>query len=114
MDRAYGRFVIGLQAVDTAFTYAEERGFQVRAMLHSHPRAAFLSATDLRYSLRMRGFVTAVVPTFASPPIDPAQWGWWQYDGNWWVCSPPTIDSACPEATVLTFDAEGVRELHEY
>lgn len=114
VDRAYGRFVIGLEAIDQVFTYAEECGLQVRAMLHSHPRAAFLSHTDLKYSLRVRGFVNAVVPTFAEPPADPSRWGWWQFDGDWSACSPPTTDPACPEAKILFFDAEGVRELHEH
>lgn len=114
VDRAYGRFIISLPAIDMAFTYAEQRGLQVRAMIHSHPRAAFLSRTDLRYSLRVRGFVNAVVPTFATPPADPAVWGWWQYDDEWTACAPVAVDSACPPATIITFDAEGVRELHEH
>jgi hypothetical protein len=114
VERAYGQFVIGLPAIDKIFTYAEQRGLQVRAMLHSHPRAAFLSRTDLEYSLRVRGFVNAVVPTFAAPSADPAHWGWWQYDGEWTACSPAAPDPACPAAGVITFDAEEVRELHEY
>ncbi|MEV2193605.1 Mov34/MPN/PAD-1 family protein [Streptomyces phaeochromogenes] len=114
IDRAYGRFVIGLQAIDKAFAYAEERGLQVRAMLHSHPRGAFLSRTDLRHSLRVPGFVNAVVPTFAEPPTDPSLWGWWQYDDDWSSCAPPVTDPACPKAAVITFDAEGVREGHGY
>ncbi|MFK0154687.1 hypothetical protein ACIQVK_21750 [Streptomyces sp. NPDC090493] len=83
-------------------------------MLHSHPRDAFLSRTDLRYSLRVPGFVNSVVPTFAQPPTDPSLWGWWQYVDDWSSCSPPVTDPACPKATVITFDAEGVREVHGY
>ncbi|MFJ1973707.1 hypothetical protein ACIO93_34175 [Streptomyces sp. NPDC087903] len=114
IERAYGRFVIGLPAIDKVFSYAEKRGLQVRAMLHSHPRSAFLSRTDLQYSLRVRGFVNAVVPNFAAPPSSPADWGWWQYYGEWAVCSPAIADPDCPSACAVTFDAEGVREHDEH
>jgi proteasome lid subunit RPN8/RPN11 len=114
VDRGYGRFIITMPAIDAAFTYAERRGLQVRAMVHSHPHAAFLSRTDLRYSMRVLGFVNAVIPTFVDPPTEPAHWGWWQYDGNWVPCAPAITGPQNTSTQVIIFDAKGVRELREH
>ena len=109
--RGPGLFVITAPAFDRLFTYAETLGLQVRAMIHSHPDEAFLSPTDRRYSLRMRGFINAVVPTYAAPPDDPAAWGWWRYEHDWIPCPPAAAVPDNPTPTpIMTFDAEGLYE----
>jgi len=110
IERSEGLFIITLPAFDALFTYAEDHGLQVRAMVHSHPREAFLSPTDRRYGLRMRGFLSAVVPTYADPPVTPQAWGWWRYDDDWHPTEPAEATGADTSAQVLTFDAGGVRE----
>ena len=109
--RGPGLFIITAPAFDRLFTHAEQHGLQVRAMIHSHPEEAFLSPTDRRYSLRVHGFINAVVPDYATPPDDPAAWGWWRHDHDWIPC-PPAIavpDTPIP-ARIVTFDAEGLYE----
>lgn len=109
--RGPGLFIITAPALDRLFTHAERHGLQARAMIHSHPEEAFLSPTDRRYSLRIRGFLNAVVPDYATPPDDPAAWGWWRHEHDWIPCPPAQAvpDTPTPARTV-TFDAEGIRE----
>lgn len=109
IERGIGLFFIGAAALDRLFTYAEQRGLQVRAMIHSHPEDAFLSPVDQRCTLRVPGFVSAVVPNFAHPPTDPKDWGWWRWVTSWNPCSAPTV-AALPTPRVMSFDAEGIHE----
>lgn len=110
IERGPGLFVITAGALDVLFTYAEERSLQVRAMIHSHPGEAFLSRTDRLYTLRMTGFINAVIPNFAAPPSAPAAWGWWRFEKDWTACPAPLTDSGLPQARILTFDSEGIVE----
>jgi proteasome lid subunit RPN8/RPN11 len=108
--RGPGLFTVNAVAYDRLFTFAEERSYRVRAMIHSHPGAAFLSRTDRAYSLRVPGFVSAVVPTYAAPPADPASWGWWRFEQDWVPCTDWAVDPALPRVRTVVFDEEGVRE----
>ncbi|MBI1759234.1 MAG: hypothetical protein HYR62_08425 [Actinobacteria bacterium] len=108
ITRRRDQFHLAMPVLDRLFTYAEEHQLQVRAHLHSHARTAFLSETDRRGCIRMRGFLAAVVPDFASPPGDPASWGWWAFTGSDWAPSPSATLIDGPVA-VLTVDAGGVR-----
>ena len=110
IERSIGRFFIGAAALDQLFTHAEQHGLQVRAMIHSHPSEAFLSAVDQRCTLRVPGFVSGVIPNFASPPTDPADWGWWRWDATWTSCPVPATTATLPAAQVISFDAEGIYE----
>lgn len=107
--RGPGLFTVSAVAYDRLFSFAEERSYRTRAMIHSHPEEAFLSRTDRLYSLRVPGFVSAVVPTYAAPPTDPASWGWWRFDRDWVPCSAPVVDDALPPVLTMLFDEEGVR-----
>lgn len=107
--RGPGLFTVSAVAYDRLFTFAEERSYRTRAMIHSHPEEAFLSRTDSLYSLRVPGFVSAVVPTYAAPPADPAAWGWWRFDRDWVPCSSPVVDGLLPPVLTVLFDEEGVR-----
>ncbi|MEU2914788.1 hypothetical protein ACFYM3_36930 [Streptomyces massasporeus] len=108
--RGPGLFTVSAVAYDRLFTFAEERSYQVRAMIHSHPEEAFLSRTDRAHSLRVPGFVSAVVPTYAAPPADPASWGWWRFEQEWAPCTAAVVDPALPPMRSVVFDEEGVRE----
>ncbi|MGW3015787.1 hypothetical protein [Streptomyces longwoodensis] len=108
--RAPGLFTVSAVAYDRLFTFAEERSYRVRAMIHSHPEEAFLSRTDRAYSLRVPGFVSAVVPTYTAPPADPALWGWWRFEQDWLPCTAPVVDPALLPMSTVVFDEEGVRE----
>ncbi|WP_440305313.1 hypothetical protein [Jatrophihabitans sp.] len=48
---------------------------QAVAHLHSHQHHAFLSAIDRVGTIRVPGFIASVIPSFAAPPLDPADWG---------------------------------------
>ncbi|MFD8389866.1 hypothetical protein ACFV2N_11855 [Streptomyces sp. NPDC059680] len=108
--RAPGLFTVSAVAYDRLFTFAEERSCRVRAMIHSHPEEAFLSRTDRAYSLRVPGFVSAVVPAYAAPPADPALWGWWRFEQDWLPCTAPVVDPTLLPVYTVVFDEEGVRE----
>jgi hypothetical protein len=110
VTRRYGLFVLSMPVINQAFTYAEDRGLQVRAQLHSHAKGAFLSRTDKRGNLNMCGFIAAVIPNFEHPPQDPSSWGWWTYSaGNWKSSEPAAVDTASA-GTVLIVDAVSVNE----
>ncbi len=108
--RGPGLFTVSAVAYDRLFTFAEERSYRVRAMIHSHPEDAFLSRTDRLYSLRVPGFVSGVVPTYAAPPVDPASWGWWRFEQDWVPCAAPIVDPGQSPVSTVMFDEEGVRE----
>jgi proteasome lid subunit RPN8/RPN11 len=108
--RRPGLFTVSAVAYDRLFTFAEERSYRVRAMIHSHPEKAFLSRTDRAYSLRVPGFISAVIPTYVAPPADPASWGWWRFEQDWVSCTPPVVDPALTPVRTVVFDEEGVRE----
>ncbi len=107
--RRYGLFVITRPAFDAMFTWAEDHNLQVRAMVHSHAEEAFLSRTDREGGLRVRGFYSAVVPTFADPPADPAGWRWWTYGSDWVQVQAPRLDSTANLTDCVVFDGDGVR-----
>jgi hypothetical protein len=108
VTRGYGRFVLTMPVIDQLFTYAETNSLQVVAHVHSHGRDAFLSPIDRAGIIRMTGFIAAVIPTFATPPRDPAEWGWWTFrDGDWQDHPPAVMTDDAVE--VVTVDADGVR-----
>ncbi|WP_030761637.1 MULTISPECIES: hypothetical protein [unclassified Streptomyces] len=108
--RGPGLFAVSAVAYDRLFTFAEERCYLVRAMVHSHPEKAFLSQTDRAYSLRVPGFFSAVVPTYTTPPTNLASWGWWRFERDWVPCTTPVVDPALSPVRTLVFDEEGARE----
>lgn len=110
IQRDIGLFVITMPAFDSLFTFAENEGLQVRAMVHSHPREAFLSLVDRQHGLRVRGFISAVIPTYRNPPADPGEWGWWSYQGDWHAVEPATVAEHGPVAKVFTFDSGGIHD----
>jgi hypothetical protein len=110
VTRRYGLFVLSMPVIDQAFTYAEDRDLQVRAQIHSHAGDAFMSRTDKSGNLNMKGFIAAVIPNFRKPPHDPSSWGWWTFNAGAWEPSEPARLTVAPRATVLTVDADGVRE----
>jgi hypothetical protein len=101
-------FQVSERALDRVFTFADDRGLWIPALLHSHRTGAFLSAADQRYGLNVDGFVSAVIPRYASPPGDPASWGWWRFESGQWRDAPPGR-TAGEAAEVLRFDEAGVR-----
>ena len=102
------QFRVTGQAIHRLLSWAGDRELQVVAQAHSHGAAAFLSRTDLRHGFSVEGFTTTVIPYFRMPPQDPADWGWWRYEGEWIeVEAPGVIDGV---ATVVVFDEDGVRD----
>ncbi len=83
-------FQISEYALDRLFAHADEHDLWIPAQFHSHGLTAFMSACDVDHGLSVRGFVTTILPYFASPPEDPAQWGWWRFDGVWTPLAPPS------------------------
>jgi hypothetical protein len=107
--RGYGLFAITRPAFDAIFTWGEDRGLQVRAMVHSHAEEAFLSRTDREGGLRVKGFISAVVPAFADPPLNPSAWRWWIYASGWTPISAPATDMTARRTDAVVFDGDGVR-----
>ena len=65
-----------------------------------------MSECDVDHGLSVEGFVTTIVPHFATPPRDPSRWGWWRYEGAWIPLAAPRCSST--PASVITFDEDGV------
>jgi hypothetical protein len=111
VTRRYGLFILSMQVIDRAFSYAEDHGLQVRAQVHSHAGDAFLSPTDKCGNLNMEGFIAAVIPNFRNPAHDPTSWGWWTFGAKAWRPSEPArTDKRLSSATILTVDADGAHE----
>jgi hypothetical protein len=111
VTRKYGLFVLSMRVIDSAFSYAEDHGLQVRAQVHSHAGAAFLSPTDKSGNLNMQGFIVAVIPNFHRPPHDPTSWGWWTFiAGAWRASEAARTDRTLASANIVTVDAEGTYE----
>ncbi len=109
VHRGYGRFVLTMPVIDRLFTYAETNNLQVVAHVHSHGRGAFLSPIDRTGTIRMTGFIAAVIPTFATPPRDPDRWGWWSFRDGDWHDHPPAVMTDEGTVELVTVDADGVR-----
>jgi hypothetical protein len=106
--RRYGLFIITRSAFDAVFTWAEDHQLQVRAMVHSHAEEAFLSRTDREGGLRVKGFYSAVVPTFDNPPEDSALWRWWTFTSDWTAIEAPRCDPMVTATDSVVFDGDGV------
>lgn len=109
IQRRRDLFVISATAIERLFTWAGEQELAIRAQVHSHRKQAFLSPTDERHGFAVERFITTVIPSYATPPIHPAQWGWWRYVGTRWT---PTESPSVTRGTVVTvdFDEDGVLE----
>lgn len=100
-------FQVSELALDALFAHVETRELWIPAQYHSHGLGAFMSDCDEEHGLSVAGFVSAIVPFFASPPRDPSAWGWWRFEGRWIPLSPPAAETG--EVAVLVFDEDGVR-----
>lgn len=101
-------FQVSERALDRIFTFADDHGLWIPALLHSHRVSAFLSVTDQRHGLGVDGFVSAVIPQYSSPPTDPERWGWWRHEsGRWRDADSPRVVGETIE--VVRFDEGGVR-----
>lgn len=108
VERSRGLFRVSGKALDRLFAWAEDHDRRVWAQVHSHPRGSFLSHTDETYGFRVEGFISAVIPDYATPPLRPETWGWWTFEAGDWrsVAAPARSDLS---SRVITFDEEGVR-----
>ncbi len=68
-------FQISERALDRIFAFADDHDLWIPAQFHSHKVDAFLSRADQRHGLCVEEFISAVIPTYASPPRDLARWG---------------------------------------
>jgi hypothetical protein len=101
------QFQVSALALDQLFGFADRRSCWIPAQFHSHAVGAFLSRTDQQLGLRVRGFISAVIPDFANPPSGVAAWGWWRFSSEDWIPSPPPQIEG-DDLEVVTFDEEGV------
>jgi hypothetical protein len=100
-------FQISERALDRVFTFADDHDLWIPAQFHSHRVGAFLSVTDKRHGLRVDGFISVVVPAYASPPRDLTRWGWWQFEsGRWRDAESGHVTGGTVE--VVRFDEAGV------
>lgn len=101
-------FTVSGGAIERLFSWAGDAELRIRAQVHSHARGAFLSRTDLRHGFDVDGFITAVVPHFASPSVRPGDWGWWQRgSGRWQAQRAPDVIAG--PVRIFHFDERGLR-----
>jgi hypothetical protein len=101
-------FSVSGLALDRLFTWANEAELRIPVQFHSHGGRAFLSPVDLRHGMSVRGFTSCIVPFSADPPCDPAQWGWFRFDGRAWTKADPPRAVSTKAVRVVTFDEDGV------
>jgi hypothetical protein len=108
ISRGRDMFQVSGHALDRIFTFADDHGLWIPALLHSHRAGALLSATDQRHGLGVDGFISAVIPEYSGPPRDLARWGWWRFEsGRWCGAAPGRTTGGTVE--VLRFDEGGIR-----
>ncbi|HEV7679301.1 MAG TPA: hypothetical protein VGQ42_12095 [Candidatus Dormibacteraeota bacterium] len=108
VTRGRGIFRISGKAIDRLFGWAEVAQLRIPAQFHSHGSEAFLSCVDRRDGFNVTEFISAVIPQYGDPPMDPHTWGWWQYDGDEWLeLDPPEVIAG--SVRVVVFDEDGVR-----
>jgi hypothetical protein len=96
-------------AFDALAEWAEAHHLRVRAQFHSHQHGAFLSPIDRSGGMRVHGFITTVLPTFANPPFDPTAWGWWRFDTRDWQPCPSAAPADLHATRTVVFDEDGTR-----
>jgi len=108
IERSRGLFRVSGTALERLFAWADDHELRVWAQVHSHPRGSFLSPTDKTYGFRVEGFLSAIIPDYPRPPLDPHTWGWWTFTaGVWRRAGTPSV--ADVPARVIVFDETGVR-----
>lgn len=111
--RGRGQFAVSGVALARLFEWCGDEDLQIAALLHSHKYEAFLSPVDLKYGFAAEGFLSTIVPDYAAPPRDPAEWGWWSFRGGDWIdAQPPEVAEVASFAGV-SFDENGVSRLTE-
>lgn len=108
VERSRGLFRVSGKALDRLFSWAEANDCRIWAQVHSHPRQSFLSDTDETYGFRVEGFLSAVIPNYATPPLLPERWGWWTFTRGVWR------DAAGPEVVqhpgrIISFNEDGIQ-----
>lgn len=107
ISRRHDYFMVSGRAIAQLFRWAEDQELAVVAQVHSHRCDAFLSKTDLQHGFSVRGFISAVIPRFASPPPHLPAWGWWRFEGVWQQTVAPSVTAGSPH--IVRFDEDGVR-----
>ncbi|MDE3073962.1 MAG: hypothetical protein KGJ86_00910 [Chloroflexota bacterium] len=109
--RKRDQFAVSGRALDRLFTWVGERQLYVTAQFHSHGghhgHRPFLSITDQQHGFRVERFISSVIPGFTAPPLQPQDWGWWQFREGRWVEVPPASVVA-GAISFITFDEDGV------
>lgn len=114
IKRRHNQLQISPKALARLFDYADDHAFYAPAQFHSHQTTAFLSHTDATLGLRVEGFTTTVIPAFAEPPTDPAEWGWWTFRNPTWMSAPPARLTP-GQARIIRFDENGIEDqTHAY
>jgi hypothetical protein len=108
--RSRGQFRVSGLALARLFDWCGEHDVQIAALLHSHKKKAFLSPTDLKYGFAAEGFLSAIVPDYATPSANPARWGWWRFQDGEWVDEHSPIVRTAPFNGV-SFDEDGPSSL---
>jgi proteasome lid subunit RPN8/RPN11 len=107
VERGRGEFRVTGPAIERLFEWAESNEYRIWAQFHSHPAAAFLSRTDIKYGFSVKDFVSAVIPEFKNPPINPHLWKWWTYQqAAWREITPPAVEDH--DACIFTFSEDGI------
>ncbi len=105
--REIDQFTLSGVCIDLLSEWADDNKYRIAAQVHSHLAGAFLSPIDRVGGLRVEGFITSVVPNFATPDPSPTSWGWWTFsDGDWRPRPVPELSDA--DVLTLVFDESGV------
>lgn len=104
--RRHNLFQISERALAQLFAYADSRDLWVPIQFHSHGRGALLSFTDVAHGFCVEGFVSVVIPDYATPTSDVTSWGWWCFSaGEWLPVEPAKVGTGY--VVVVRFDEDG-------
>lgn len=110
--RNRGQFAVSGIALAQLFEWCSDQELQIAALLHSHKYEAFLSPVDLEYGFAAEGFLSTIVPDYATPSANPAEWGWWSFhDDTWNEVAPLEVVDRTFKG--ISFDEGGVSALEE-
>lgn len=109
--RSRGQFAVSGIALVRLFEWCGDEDIQIAALLHSHKFDAFLSPVDLKHGFAAEGFLSTIVPDYATPPREPRQWKWWSFTGGRWIDAQAPDVAEAVSFSGVSFDESKVSSL---
>ena len=107
IGRKADQFIISGTANVVLCEWAEYADLRIVAQFHSHHIGTELSPIDETGGMRVKDFVSIVIPGFAKPETDVSKWGWWSFNGQIWH-SRSAFHLVKGQTSTIVFDERGI------